>query len=52
VNSLEGKTLRIVNPVNGASHTLVDLSGLSSGMYMIKLENGEGETETIKIIKQ
>lgn len=52
VNSLEGKTLKVVNPVNGASHTLVNLSGLSSGMYVIKLENGEGETEMIKIIKQ
>ena len=52
INSLEGRTFKTVKPVTGSSHTPVDLSGLSSGVYVIKLQNGDSETESIKIVKQ
>jgi hypothetical protein len=50
--TVEGRLLRSVTPVSGASHTPVSLLGVAPGMYLIRYENGEGERETIRIIKQ
>lgn len=52
VTSLDGKVLKLVIPTDGASNTMVDVSGLSAGMYIIRLDNGKGKIESTTFLKQ
>ena len=36
----------------GSMQTAVDLTGLKAGLYLVRLENSNGEVETLKLIKQ
>lgn len=52
INTMDGKMLKQVIPTNGASHTPVELGGMAPGMYIVRVDDGTGGVETIKLIKQ
>src|SRR5205085_5915621 len=52
ISTMDGRVVRTIKPSNGASNTMVDLSGLSAGMYVLKLDNGSGKIESVTFIKQ
>jgi hypothetical protein len=52
VTTMDGRVLKVISPSAGASNTMVDVSGFSSGMYIIKLDNGNGKIETTTFVKQ
>jgi Secretion system C-terminal sorting domain len=51
ITSFDGKVLRMIIPAQGSSHTPVNISGLTPGMYFLQLDDGAGYAETIKLIK-
>jgi hypothetical protein len=52
ITTLDGKILRQVIPGRGNSNTMIEISTLPSGMYLIRLDNGNGKIETSSFIKQ
>lgn len=52
LNTQDGRIVRNIVPATGAQQTNVDLSALQPGVYMIRFESGNGEVETLKIVKQ
>lgn len=52
IMNVEGRVIKTIKPVTGASHTPVDLSGMATGTYILRLNDGKGKTETQKFIKQ
>ncbi len=52
LSTLDGRVLKVVTPSNGASHTPLGLTGCASGMYIVRLDDGNGNVESIKLIKQ
>lgn len=48
----DGRTLREVTPVPGASHTPVNITFLKGGLYLLRLDDGRGKSETVKFLKQ
>lgn len=51
ITAPDGKVLRVIVPANGASHTPVNISGMAPGMYMLRVDDGEGYGQSIKFIK-
>ena len=51
ITSLDGKTLKTIIPAIGASHTRVDVSSLTPGVYFLRLDDGIGNIETAKLLK-
>jgi hypothetical protein len=51
ITALDGKTLLTVKPVAGASHTPVNISSMARGMYFVRVEDGTGDVQTLKLIK-
>ncbi|OSZ80700.1 hypothetical protein CAP36_05465 [Chitinophagaceae bacterium IBVUCB2] len=51
ITSLDGKTLKTIIPAVGASHTRVDVSGMTPGMYFLRLDDGMGNIQTTKMLK-
>ena len=49
--SLDGKTLKTIIPAIGASNTRVDVSGMTPGMYILRLDDGMGNIQTAKLLK-
>lgn len=49
--SLDGKVLRTIIPTPGSSHTLTNISGMAPGMYFLQLEDGIGNVQTVKLLK-
>lgn len=52
VSTMDGRILKVMTPSAGASNTMVDVSNLSSGMYLVRLDHGDGKIETTTFIKQ
>lgn len=52
LSTMDGRILKVMKPANGASNTMMDVSSLSAGMYLIKLDKGDGKIETSTFIKQ
>jgi len=52
VSTMDGKVLRTIRPSAGTSNTMIDLSGLSAGMYVLRLDNGKGKIESTTFMKQ
>jgi hypothetical protein len=52
IASTDGKTLRTIMLPVGATQTDVNLSGLKSGVYLLRFASGKGNVETMKILKQ
>ena len=52
VSTMDGRVLKTIRPSAGSSNTMIDLSGLSAGMYVLRLDNGKGKIESTTFMKQ
>ena len=52
ITSVDGRLLRMVNPVEGATHTPVTVTGFRPGLYLVRFDDGKGAIETVKFIKK
>jgi hypothetical protein len=52
ITSEDGRTIKRLVPAVGSMQTAIDLTGLKAGIYLLRLENSNGEVETLKLIKQ
>ena len=47
-----GRAVNAVKPVAGSQQTFVDMSRLQRGLYVVRFDDGDGNTETMKVLKQ
>lgn len=52
VTGADGRILRTMRPAAGASNTMMDVSALVPGMYVVRVDNGNGQIETTTFVKQ
>lgn len=52
ISSEDGRVLKSIIPATGTQQTDIDLSSAKTGMYLVRYSNANGETETLKILKQ
>lgn len=52
ISSLDGKMVKTQRPSTGSIQTDIDLSGMQSGVYLLRYDDGRGQVETLKIVKQ
>lgn len=52
VSTADGRVVRSVKPTTGSMQTYVDMNGLQAGLYMVRLDDGDGAVETMKVVKQ
>ena len=52
VSTADGRIIRSVRPTAGSMQTFIDMSNLQKGLYMVRFDDGDGNVETMKIIKQ
>jgi len=52
ISTIDGKTVKTIIPAIGTSYTPVVLSGIPKGIYVVRLEDGQGNVESTKLIKQ
>ena len=52
LSSAAGQVVRSIAVQPQSLSTPVDLSGLQSGIYLVRFDNGAGSSETLKIVKQ
>jgi hypothetical protein len=50
--SASGQVVKTVQVKPGVTQTTVNVSALRAGLYVIRFDNGQGEVESIKMIKQ
>jgi hypothetical protein len=51
VNS-NGQVVKRVSINGDVNQTVISLSGLNSGVYVVRFDNGKGQVETLKVVKQ
>lgn len=49
--SVDGKILKSITPSTGSSHTFTNINGLAPGLYFLRLEDGIGNIQTVKLLK-
>jgi hypothetical protein len=52
ITTMDGRVLKLVTPSAGASNTPIDISSLSAGMYVVRLDHGNGRIESTTFVKQ
>jgi hypothetical protein len=52
ISSADGRVVKSVVPAIGMQQTDIDLSSANAGLYLVHYKNGNGEVETLKILKQ
>jgi hypothetical protein len=52
VSTMEGRIVKTMAPASGLTNTMIDISSLPSGMYMIRLDHADGKIETTRLVKQ
>jgi hypothetical protein len=52
VSAEDGRIIKTIIPSVGSQQTEVDFSTLRAGLYLIRFDNGNGESGTLKVIKQ
>jgi hypothetical protein len=52
VSTADGRIVKSIRPSVGSMQTGVDMSLLQKGLYMVRFDDGEGNSETMKIVKQ
>ena len=50
--SMDGRLVKTINPTAGKVETTIDLTFLQKGFYLVRFTNGDGEVETVKLVKQ
>jgi Secretion system C-terminal sorting domain len=51
ISSVDGQILKVIIPREGTSNTPVDISRLAPGMYFVRLDDGNGDIQSAKLIK-
>jgi hypothetical protein len=51
ITSLDGKILKVFAPTPGSSHTPISISNLAPGVYILKVNDENGYSESIKVIR-
>ncbi|RYE50376.1 MAG: T9SS type A sorting domain-containing protein [Sphingobacteriales bacterium] len=52
VTTADGRLVKSIKPTTGSMQTFVDMSNLQGGMYMVRFDSGDGNVETMKVVKQ
>lgn len=52
ITTLDGKVVRVITPASGTSNSMMNVSSLSAGMYVVRVDNGNGKIETTNFVKQ
>lgn len=52
LTTADGRLVKQIRPVADTYQTPIRLTGLKSGMYLLRLDNGQDPVEAIKVIKQ
>jgi hypothetical protein len=52
VTTADGRIVKTIKPSSGSMQTFIDMSNLQGGMYMVRFDSGEGNVETMKVLKQ
>lgn len=52
LSTVDGRVVSTIRPTTGSMQTMVDLSKLQSGLYLLRFNDGQGNTETLKVVKQ
>jgi len=52
ISAEDGRLIKSVAPITGTQQTDIDLSAAKAGLYLVRFKNGNGRTETLKILKQ
>ena len=52
ISTADGRMVKALKPGAGTMQTFVDVSGLQKGMYIVRFNDGDGNTETMKVVKQ
>jgi len=52
ISSAEGREVKSVVPAKGTQQTTISLASLRPGVYVIRYSDGNGEVETLKVVKQ
>jgi hypothetical protein len=52
LTTADGRLVKQIRPATDSYQTAVSLSGLQPGLYLLRLDNGQGIVEAIKVIKQ
>jgi hypothetical protein len=52
ITTADGRIVKTIRPTTGSMQTYVDMTNLQAGMYMLRFDAGDGNTETMKVLKQ
>lgn len=52
LTTADGRVVHSVKPSSGSLQTNIDMANMQKGMYFVRFDDGEGNTETMKILKQ
>jgi hypothetical protein len=52
ISSADGRLVKSVVPSAGSQQTSVDLSSAITGLYLVRFDNGNGQTGSLKVMKQ
>jgi hypothetical protein len=52
VTTVDGRTVKQMNLASGTYQTDVQLNNMAPGMYLVRLNDGNGVVETVKLVKQ
>lgn len=52
ISAQDGRQLKTIRPAVGTMQTTIDLTSFTPGLYILSFDNGSGQVETIKIVKQ
>jgi hypothetical protein len=52
ISSSNGSIVRNIKPAAGSIETIINLTGLRSGLYVLSFDKGDGKPQTIKFVKQ
>ena len=52
VSTMDGRLVKSIVPATGVQQTTIDLSNTQPGLYLIRYLTAEGESGSLKLIKQ
>jgi len=51
IYGMDGRTIKLLQAIPNTYQTSLNISNLKSGMYMVKYDDGKGDIQTAKLIK-
>lgn len=52
LNAADGRLVRSIVPAVGSMQSYVDMIGLQKGLYTLRIDVGDGNVQTLKVVKQ